>query len=220
MPGREDRREISLSQAYLESESDLPKGVTFEDHILKLIKETYGVNIPACDIQACHPLSEHSANLRIWNRRPGSAFHKLVTAVKCGGIPKPKSLGKSPETKEEGGAGGSRDVREKGAEQSAELGGGAGGSGGVSDGQPGGKNKNGARVFINFHLTRKRYKLLNHLKALKREKKIFKFYTNENGEIFVKVNTGSKKMALTINQNIDDDKTFTPTEFDDFLKSK
>lgn len=201
------------------AETDLPKGMTFEDHILKLIRETYGVNIPKNDIQACHPLGENSAIIKIWNRRPGSAFHKLVTAVKCGGVPKPKNLGKSSETKE-GGAGVKDDVREKGEEQSAELGGGAGDSGGASDVQPGVTNKNSARVFINFHLTRKRYILLGHLKTLKKEKKIFKFFTNENGDISVKVRKDSIKKQLTIDQNTDGSKTYTPADFDNFLKTQ
>lgn len=207
-------------------ESDLPKGVTYEDHILKLIKQTYGVVIPQSDIQACHPLGENSAIIKIWNRRPGSAFHKLVLAVKCGGVPKP-NLRKSSETIE-GGAGGKDSERGKGEEKSAELGGGAGAelgggagvSGGVSDGLSGCTNKSSARVFINFHLTRKRYILLGHLKQSKKEKKIYKFFTNENGDIFVKINQDSKKMLLTIDQNLENSFTYTPADFDNFLKSQ
>jgi hypothetical protein len=205
-------------------EAELSIGVSFEDHILKLIKETYGVSVPKGDIQACHPLGKNSAIIKIWNRRNGAAFHKLVQAVKCGGIPKP-FMGKLPE-RNVGGTDEGRVASEgvstgerKGEEQKGELG--TGGDSG-SGGQLGGEKGSRPNLFINFHLTRKRYALLGHLKKLKREKKISKFYTNENGDISIKIKHQDKKVNLTIDQNDQDSIsfTYTPEDVDNLLKAK
>jgi hypothetical protein len=70
----------------LKTESDLEKdGISVIDHALSLIKSKYDVVIPVSDVQACHHLPNKSILLRVWNRRPGSAWASLTQAIKTGG---------------------------------------------------------------------------------------------------------------------------------------
>ena len=50
-----------------------------------------------------------------------------------------------------------------------------------------GKGKKDYQIFIIFQLTRRRSTILFHLRGLKREENIAKFYSDENGTIAVKV---------------------------------
>lgn len=52
------------------------------DHVLDLIQDKYHVTVPQGDVQACHRLPHGAVILRIWNRRPGSAWSKLCQAIK------------------------------------------------------------------------------------------------------------------------------------------
>ena len=52
------------------------------NHVIDLIHEKYNVHIPECDIQACHRLPHGAVILRIWNRKAGSPWSKLVSAIK------------------------------------------------------------------------------------------------------------------------------------------
>ena len=52
------------------------------DHVLDLVKDKYKVSVPQADVQACHRLPHGAVILRIWNRRPGSAWSKLSQAIK------------------------------------------------------------------------------------------------------------------------------------------
>lgn len=52
------------------------------DHVLDLVKDKYQVTVPHSDVQACHRLPHGAVILRIWNRRPGSAWAKLSQAIK------------------------------------------------------------------------------------------------------------------------------------------
>ena len=53
-------------------------------------------------------------------------------------------------------------------------------------------------LYANFQLTRKRSTLLFHLRVLKREKKIAKFYSDENGNISLRVEEKGPKVKLTM----------------------
>ena len=53
-------------------------------HIRDLAKEKYSVDLPVADLSACHRLQNGNVILRIWNRRPGSAWSRLVSAIRSG----------------------------------------------------------------------------------------------------------------------------------------
>ena len=57
---------------------------TLTSHILGLVNTKYGVNVPEGDVQALHRLPNGTVILRIWNRRPGSAWDRLLFAIKTG----------------------------------------------------------------------------------------------------------------------------------------
>ena len=53
-------------------------------------------------------------------------------------------------------------------------------------------------IFANFQLTRKRSTILFHLRVLKREKVISKFYSDKNGNISLRVEEKGPKVKLTM----------------------
>jgi len=55
------------------------------DHTLDLIHTKYGVRVPQQDIQALHKLPNSTILIRVWNRREGSAWSKLINEIKTGG---------------------------------------------------------------------------------------------------------------------------------------
>ena len=57
---------------------------TLTSHILGLVNTKYEVNVPVGDVQALHRLPNGTVILRIWNRRPGSAWDRLLHAIKTG----------------------------------------------------------------------------------------------------------------------------------------
>ena len=57
------------------------------------------------------------------------------------------------------------------------------------------------KMYINFQLTRKRCQMLGYIKGLKKMNKIFKFSSNENGDISIKATEKSPFVKLTFNQN-------------------
>lgn len=123
------------------------------DHVLGLVKQKYGVDLPAGDVQACHHLPSWQKGkrgppefktvvLRVWNRVPGSAWCSLVDSIMKGG-------------------------------------------------------NRGTNIYANFQLTSARSSLVYNLRKLKSEKKIFKFYTNENGQVFYRTSEKSNKLKVT-----------------------
>ena len=72
----------------------------------------------------------------------------------------------------------------------------------------------GTNIYANFQLTSTRSSLVYHLRKLKSEKKIFKFYTNENGQVFYKSSENAKKFKVTFFSTKQNDlpKTLTVTE--------
>ena len=60
-----------------------------------------------------------------------------------------------------------------------------------------GKGRKDIPIFLNFQLSRRRSTILFLLRGLKREGKISKFYSDENGSIAIRVREGSQKVKLT-----------------------
>jgi len=52
-------------------------------------------------------------------------------------------------------------------------------------------------LFANFQLTNRRNELSYHLRKLKKEKKVAKIYTNENGQLSYRVQEQSEKIKVT-----------------------
>ncbi|MCP4052469.1 MAG: hypothetical protein GY739_05250, partial [Mesoflavibacter sp.] len=75
-------------------------GETYQEQIIRLVKEYYGVLIPKQDIVACHPTKSGGAVIRFGNRNSNSAFDKLCTAIKTGGLK--KKVGKTERENEKG----------------------------------------------------------------------------------------------------------------------
>ena len=117
-------------------------GESLTSHIIQLVKEKYDVTLPENDIQALHRLPNGTVILRLWNRRPSSAWCKIVDGIKSG------------------------------------------------------MNKH-INFYANFHLTRKRNGLLYDVRQLKKSGEIFKFYTDENGQISFRVKEKSEKVKVT-----------------------
>ena len=69
-------------------------------------------------------------------------------------------------------------------------------------------------LYANFQLTSTCRSSVDHLRKLKSEKKIFKFYTNENGQVFYKSSENAKKFKVTFFSTKQNDlpKTLTVTE--------
>ena len=134
-------------------------GGSLTSHILQLVKEKYDVAVPENDIQALHRLPNGTVILRLWNRRPGSAWTKIVDGIKSG------------------------------------------------------MNKH-INFYANFHLTRKRNGILYEVRQLKKSGQIFKFYTDENGQISFRVKDKSEKVKVTYVTKKRDDipKTLTKEE--------
>ena len=59
-------------------------GETLVDHVRGLVKTKYDVVLPESDVQACHRLPNGTIILRLWNRRPGSAWSRMIDAIKSG----------------------------------------------------------------------------------------------------------------------------------------
>ena len=133
-------------------------------HVLGLIQKKYAVTVPEEDVQALHRLPNGSVIVRFWNRRPGSAWCKIVDGIKSG------------------------------------------------------KNKD-LNFYANFHLTRKRNGILYEVRQLKKASKISKFYTDENGQISVKIGEDGTKIKVTyVAKNKDEaPKTLTKEEILELL---
>ena len=52
-------------------------------------------------------------------------------------------------------------------------------------------------LFFNFMMTKRRSKLLFLVRKLKQNKKIFKFYSDEDGSIEIKVKQGDRNIKIT-----------------------
>ena len=79
-PPSQDKIRILKTKDELDNEN-----ISLLDHISQLIKQKYDVDLPEKDVQACHHLPNKTVILRIWNRRPGSAWSLLIDKIKRGG---------------------------------------------------------------------------------------------------------------------------------------
>ena len=75
-------------------------------------------------------------------------------------------------------------------------------------------------VYFNFQLTQRRASLLQHVRDLQKNKKISKFYSDENGRINIKVKDGQLKKQITFDahsRSIEKRKTLLVSEVKDLL---
>lgn len=54
------------------------------DHVLHLVGRKYDVTVPEGDVQALHRLPNGNIILRLWNRRPNSAWSQIRDGIKSG----------------------------------------------------------------------------------------------------------------------------------------
>lgn len=171
---------------------------SFTDHILTLVEEHYGVRVPTCDIAAIHPLkSPGNVVLKIWNRKPNSAWMRLVSAIKRGGVKRADNGSKSSERKDDNSGG--------------ERGGSGRERGGSGEGSNNGRRAN---LFLTFQMSRRRGALISALKKMKREKKIHKFSSNENGDIFFQKTSSKDKVRVTLDWKTEGSMTMSLEELE------
>ena len=69
----------------IKSDEQIKKeGSNLTQHVLELLKTKYGTDVPEGDIQALHRLPNGTIILRLWNRKPGSAWADLVNGIRSG----------------------------------------------------------------------------------------------------------------------------------------
>ncbi len=178
------------------------------ERTLDLVQDCYGVRIPESDVTAVHKLKGNSVILRIWNRKNEAPYHKLVASIKKGGVNPSKNPPKN--------GGGEVSVEDKGVGARDE----------VSDKSEKGETQLPAtikkeiprqRFFINFQLTKHRYKILGHVKQLKKEGKIAKFDTTQNGDVNMTVRHGEKPVWLTLYPKNENSFTYSIEDIDNYL---
>ena len=118
------------------------EGVTLANHVAKLVKHKYSVDITEDDIASCFHLPKGGIMVTFWKKWKGSPFMNLVNAIK------------SP----------------------------------MNSHIP---------LYFNFMMTKRRSKLLFHVRKLKQDKKIFKFYSDEDGAITIKAKQGDRNIKIT-----------------------
>ena len=64
-----------------------------------------------------------------------------------------------------------------------------------------GEGNNSLNVFVNFQLTKRRNTLAFHLRNIKKEQKIVKYFTDENGHLSFKKSESSPKTKITFVQS-------------------
>ena len=118
------------------------EGGTLAEHVTKLVKHKYNIDITEDDIASCFHLPKGGIMVTFWKKWKNSPFMNLVSAIK------------SP----------------------------------MNSHMP---------LYFNFMLTKRRSKLVFHIRKLKQDKKIYKFYSDEEGTITIKVKPGEKNMKVT-----------------------
>ena len=165
------------------------EGEDYTDKVLEQINVHYNVLIPKQDISACHRLAKEGTHIiRVWNRKPGSAYEKLCNSVKTGGkygqeIKEYYTIEKA--WNEKRGNKGARPVKPT---------------------RP--------NLFCNFQLTARRAAIAKKLRSLKNENKIAAFYTDQNGKIAMKLKKDSAKIFLTHDWNKTNSFTHDPSEIE------
>ena len=157
--------------------------------VLDLVEEHYGVRVPEADVIALHPLkNKGSADLKIWNRKLGSAYQKLTKAIKRGGKAKAQRDQEAERNENE---------HEKGEKEKGEK----------------EKEKKKVNFFLTFQTTYRRSALIQKCKSLKKAGRIEKFSSNENGQISVTLN-GGEFVKITVDPYDKSTKTFTEDELE------
>jgi len=179
----------------------------YTQQICDTIEKYYGVHIdPALDIEACHPTSKGCGIIRFNNRRMGSAYAKLCSAILKG--PKPSKPRKEEEITGQPGGG------KRGSTEGNKM------EGGAMEGEASveGAQKVEARkvkrpnFWLTFQLTKRHSDLIRKLKELKRGGKINHFTSNENGIITVTLKKGGAPKRLTMDYKNDNSKTYYVSE--------
>ncbi len=177
----------------IKSPEDL-NGETYTEQIIRLVNEHYGVKIPIQDIINCHPTKSGGAIIRFGNRKANSAFDKLCSAIKSG-----------RRKAKEGGVGvgeGESQKGDRGAEEGKER---TYADATKNDGKP--------NFWMTFMLSARRSNMIRELKQLKKNKKIHKFTSDENGEIYMMPKEGHPKIRLTMDwTKPDETKTYLTHE--------
>ena len=77
----------------------------------------------------------------------------------------------------------------------------------------------GFNIYFNFHLTKRRNALVYEIRKFRREGKIHKFFTDENGHISIKVRESDRKRRITYfsESPSDEPKTYTSQELHDLV---
>ena len=176
------KKEDSPSQIDLGAEA-------YKKRILSILDERFGVSVPPLDIMAMHPLKSGKNHIiKFGNRCPGSAYEKIVTAIKTGRKYVDKKDEKDDKTQAE-------PPKPNDPPQP----------------QP-------VQAFLTFQFTKKRLQLINELRDMKRNKLITKFTSDENGTINVIVRPGTNRICLTFDFRLNNSKTFTVSELKEFVK--
>lgn len=182
-PSDPEKNLVTLIKSPEECENE---GMSYTDHILDLVKQHYEVEIPIQDIVAIHPTKKSGhCILKIWNRRMNSAYQKLCESIKRGG--------KSGRLRREAQGGGRGESQNNGVVNTQQ-------------------NQGRSNFWATFQMTRRRSELISTLKVLKKEKKIATFSSNENGDIWVKLNHQQKKIQITYDWRVQGSRTDTALE--------
>ena len=201
---------------------------TYLGQMIRLIKQYYDVDIKPSDVINCHPTKQPGcAMIKFCNRNIGSAFSRLSQAIKTGGV---KRLPKKGGAEEKEGAV-TETVREgldgegKTSDEEAKREGATKGATEVKEVR--GEKSKGSFHFqrpnfwLTFQMTTRRSALIKKLKELKKNREIFKFYSDENGEISFIKNVGGSKQKLTMDwTDPDNTKTFTVEELVKLIQNK
>ena len=68
----------------IKNDDQLTGGETLLGHVTSLVQSKLGVDLPEGDVSSCQRLQNGSVVLRVWNRKLGSAYEKMVEAIKSG----------------------------------------------------------------------------------------------------------------------------------------
>ena len=68
----------------IKNDDQLTGGETLLGHVTSLVQSKLGVDLPEGDVSSCQRLLNGSVVLRVWNRKLGSAYEKMVEAIKSG----------------------------------------------------------------------------------------------------------------------------------------
>ena len=208
-------------ETLIKDPSDL-KDETYLEQMIRLIKLYYDVDIKKSDVINCHPTKQPGCGIIVFgNRNIGSAFAKLSQAIKTGGVKRVVSEdrsnveGGSEKGETEEVSGGSKMGVAQGESQ---MGAAEGDLEGAKRTQDKGEKSKGKtpilrpNFWLTFQMTTRRSALIKKLKELKKNNKIYKFNSDENGEISFTRQKDGRKQRLTMDWLDENSKTYTVEE--------